>query len=419
MSCAEAHDPRFTATKVGLSQLLLIAAALLFTGSCEPGKSAGDFSVTDSVFNVGQSPLLVIGEGADSMDLFQVVGVEWARDAGVVLATAESRELLLFDSAGHLIRKAGGLGGGPGEFMGLSHLLQFRSDSLLAFDHGTWQFLVFSSALEYVRNFRIEQVGRPGFITPIGTLSDGTIIVYKADAAAAPRETGELRDYPVLALFSRHGPDGSLLDTLGTYQVDEVSLLSIGGKRVVSMKPFGGRTAAATSSSHLYLAPAIGSSVLEFTPQAKLPRTFQIPHVARRVTPNDRDAYGRKLQEEFPQDGIDAMFLQNLSFPDSFPAHGEIVPDICGGFWVQEYPAPTDLSERWLAFDSQGEWITSVTLPSRFALRRVGPDRLLGIQRDEDGVESIRVYSLTSAGRSKERCPSGPDWSGGKPRVRP
>jgi hypothetical protein len=48
----------------------------------------------------------------------------------------------------------------------------------------------------------------------------------------------------------------------------------------------------------------------------------------------------------------------------------------------------------WRVFDPSGIWLGTVTLPARFNPMDIGKDYVLGLWRDEDDVEHIRIYRL-------------------------
>ena len=48
----------------------------------------------------------------------------------------------------------------------------------------------------------------------------------------------------------------------------------------------------------------------------------------------------------------------------------------------------------WSVFDAQGRWLGDVTLPARFSPMDIGADYVLGVARDEDGVETVAMYTL-------------------------
>ena len=92
--------------------------------------------------------------------------------------------------------------------------------------------------------------------------------------------------------------------------------------------------------------------------------------------------------------------------PDRVPAHSGIVVDAVGNTWVQEYPldAAVKLPPRWFVFDTAGVLRHSLRLP--FGIQylfvrpwfiEIGANYVMGIERDDDGVESVRYFPLLKA----------------------
>ncbi|MCH7891494.1 MAG: hypothetical protein IH921_08325 [Gemmatimonadetes bacterium] len=71
-----------------------------------------------------------------------------------------------------------------------------------------------------------------------------------------------------------------------------------------------------------------------------------------------------------------------------------IVVDALSYLWVREYTRPSDPSSRWSVFDSDGYWLATIQLPDGFAPLDIGPDYVLGVWRDADDVEHVRMYEL-------------------------
>ena len=51
-------------------------------------------------------------------------------------------------------------------------------------------------------------------------------------------------------------------------------------------------------------------------------------------------------------------------------------------------------TSRWSVFDAEGVWLTTVTMPANFRVFEIGEDYLLGLSRDDQEVEQVRVYAL-------------------------
>jgi hypothetical protein len=49
---------------------------------------------------------------------------------------------------------------------------------------------------------------------------------------------------------------------------------------------------------------------------------------------------------------------------------------------------------QWLIFDPDGAWLGSVRVPAQFEITDIANNRLLGIARDDLGVERVLVYEI-------------------------
>ena len=98
--------------------------------------------------------------------------------------------------------------------------------------------------------------------------------------------------------------------------------------------------------------------------------------------------------------------ISKVELPDTFAAINDLLVDSEGNIWAREY-VPLKLHDRqpprWFVFDSVGHLRYAVRSPAALArsygLRnalsaRIGTDHILAADRDEDGVESVVVYSL-------------------------
>lgn len=66
-----------------------------------------------------------------------------------------------------------------------------------------------------------------------------------------------------------------------------------------------------------------------------------------------------------------------------------------GHLWTTNGIPPVDSDTVWTVYDLDGEPVAGITIPAGFEVHEVGPDYLLGVARDEVGVESIELYGLT------------------------
>ncbi len=71
--------------------------------------------------------------------------------------------------------------------------------------------------------------------------------------------------------------------------------------------------------------------------------------------------------------------------------------------WVREPRAAGLPLQRWTIFSADGQRLATLDTPATFEIHQIGPDFLLGNQRDELDVEHIRLYALETPGTRPSR----------------
>lgn len=381
-----------------MTKITLSVYALTLIVSCDGGRSEGSterdsagIQIVDNVptaqgsLLVADSPNIVIGDEG-SIPLFGVAGVIQQRSGQIVLGNQATRQLLMFDSsATKILRSVGGQGMGPGEFSALTSVTLMPGDSILAFDKFARRMTVFSPSLRYARELRPE-APLVGVADLVGVFGDGTIVLSFSESLPASTSAGV---QVITATFSHHTATGTLIKVLGKYPVDE---LSITPTRIVLVKPFANRTTAAVGYSELYVATTNGAEVLSIKTDGRVSRIARLRAAKQPVTNNDIEAFRAGLKQRDPD--IPEAVLASLVFPETFPVHGGIAVDPCGGFWLQQYSRPNASEQVWWQFDESGNWRATVNVPGPFLVKQVTENGIWGVHRDEDGVETIRRYSF-------------------------
>lgn len=92
--------------------------------------------------------------------------------------------------------------------------------------------------------------------------------------------------------------------------------------------------------------------------------------------------------------------LASWPHAEMLPWISAILVDRGGRVWAREYRPPFDPSPvAWGVFDAGGRWLGRVEMPAAFRPTEIGPDFVLGIERDELGVEYVRRYELRRGDR--------------------
>jgi hypothetical protein len=132
------------------------AVAVITVLGCSPdadGRSPGE----PVRWPVSAEPALGLGvvEGDSMYQFFSAKSAVRFADGAVVVANTGTGELRRFDAQGRFEWRAGGRGGGPGEFGALVRIYPHTGDSILAFDHAR-RMSVFGPRGSFVRSYQME-----------------------------------------------------------------------------------------------------------------------------------------------------------------------------------------------------------------------------------------------------------------------
>jgi hypothetical protein len=62
--------------------------------------------------------------------------------------------------------------------------------------------------------------------------------------------------------------------------------------------------------------------------------------------------------------------------------------------WIREYPADSDAAAHYLVLGATGAVRARVLMPNRDIVRSVSGNRIVAVHTDDDGVQSVRIYSI-------------------------
>ena len=80
--------------------------------------------------------------------------------------------------------------------------------------------------------------------------------------------------------------------------------------------------------------------------------------------------------------------------PETLPAFTALRVDAEDYLWAQRFRPESDSTERWGIFSPDGEFLGHVAMPPGLLLHEIGGEYILGIAKDDDGVEQVRVHVL-------------------------
>lgn len=401
------------------SRTLLLVVCMAVVGCDSPDEAPGEaagFIQSDSagvtlafsrsprqgsgLFRLDSLPRMAFSESPGGGEVLD--GVRDARrldDGRIVVLNGKPPTILLIDQGGNVVRRIGRIGSGPGEYRSPMNLRVSR-DSIAVWDQMFGPRNVFDTAGKVLstRSFDLELIRRA-----LGdSLYSETQIPFAMSGLLIPaRFTGGDR-----VLTEPHGGqrnDGRLV------MVDDASLsrqwtidhpgrvfypLNV-GSRPVQVLPFvfvGALAAIDETSRVVMVGDGTTPHVDIYSAGGSLLMSVRWDADLRRSTP---DEYARMKTRWLSQTGAVARvadagaLLKEIPDQRTFPPVLGIVPDGSGGFWVRAGIT------QWDVFSSEGEWITQIELPFR-KLFQIGKDFVLGLEIDNDGIESISEYRLST-----------------------
>lgn len=400
----------------------LIAAAVILASACgaEDGERAGS-TVRDSAgvrlvtsmapawgngagWRVDTSPMVSIGDASqqDAVLLVEVGGARILQDGRIVVASGGDRAVLFFTAKGARDGRFGRDGSGPGEFRGVS-LVGVHHDSLLLWDAqldratvapldgGTPRILEFGKG-------DTTGASRFGF-APLDIFSDGALLLAGRTGASSSDRGGVRRD-PVP--LRRAGWDGTIGQQLAVVPGSENIVVTGAGFVTVFERPFGHRTHTIAAGSELLVSTGDFDGVMLFDSLGTLTAIWRLDRARRAVPPSDVEAVSARQTDQLnqlPPEYAEPIheIVKDLGFPTVLPPFDAILRDATGATWLRNDVGPVlrdSIPRSWTVLDPEGRWLGEVTMPLRVEVQQITADRVLGVWRDADGVEHLRLYRL-------------------------
>jgi hypothetical protein len=137
--------------------LLGTVLVLGFLSACSAERDTSEMMIP--LWQLGAEPILEIGvvEGESDYELHAAKSSIRLRDARIVVANTGTQELRFYDASGKFVTRAGGRGGGPGEFQFLQRVYEWAGDSIMAYDESR-QVSFFDGSGQFARSVRIDSL---------------------------------------------------------------------------------------------------------------------------------------------------------------------------------------------------------------------------------------------------------------------
>ena len=359
------------------------------------------------VRTLSATPALVIGTGdGEAHQLSRVAGAGRLSDGRIVVADGGSSQLRFFDSTGRHLKSVGRSGAGPGEFQRLEVFARLKGDTLLAggVTRGHSFFAPDGTFLRVARTVASGPPG-PGPRVFMSALDDQSLLMTAIPMPGTPPAGAEQWAESVnMFIVSRDGavrPIGAL-----------PYMMFARGENQPRPPWFGAVLAFATNGQEIFTGFPTEYSIRVLSPDGAVKRIIRRRWSPVKVTRADIDSYveewsRRWIKETGAEGERRKRELRASPFADVVPAFSEFIVDDGGNLWVREphladAPASGALNamplvpSTWSVFDTDGRWSGDVTMPRRFKPTQIGASYILGIARDDDGVETVVTYRYTT-----------------------
>lgn len=355
-------------------------------------------------WTVDTTPSLVIGD-ASRQGAVLLSGVHGARllsDGRLAIVNDGDHGVLFVDGDGKRVALADKAGVEPQPFRNIQ-LVAGAGDSLLLWDASLDRATLLGPTGAPARTFALVRpdssaATRFGF-QPIGRFADGALLLAGRIGAARGDSSRLSRDPIPLHRADATGHVGPLLASVPG---SETVIVTAGRYASLFERPFGARTATAVRDSTLFVTTGDVDAVSVYAPSGHLTAQWRLDRPRRLIPSSDITALGVKQGQQVAQ--LPAEFgnelrrvLLRIGVPATLPTTYEIQVDETGALWLRDDVGPVlrdSIPPRWTVLDRDGRWLGSVTTPRGVVVHQITKDRIVGVWRDPNDVEQVRIYRL-------------------------
>jgi hypothetical protein len=353
---------------------------------------------------VDTQPDVEVGD-ATSANNTMLVSVSSARtlsDGRYVVSLNDESRLQMFDKDGREAGTFGVNGDGPGEFREPT-IVGSRADSLMVWDFPLGRATVVTPEGELGRTFTIQQESVPSEVRYgfgiSGWMANGTLLLAGQSGVASGERDGYRRDTIPLAFASATGELQKIFTSVPGNEQVAVSepdfVTSLG-------RPFGAVTVLRVDENSILVGVGDVDELRRYDSAGELREIYRLDRPRKIIPPTDFERHGRRLGAQTAQlpprvgEAITSAVI-SAGLPAVYPAYDRIVVDGTGAIWLREdigEERENDEDHRWTVLDKAGHWLGTVVTPRRFDVQQITEDQVIGVKRDEYGVELLRAHRL-------------------------
>ena len=402
------------------STTILVGALLVvtpITHAIAQSKNSAGLRVVDNArpvwtgnrsWTLSAQPVVDIGSGDDSLyQLTTVMGAARLSDGSIAVATMSTSNVRVYDTRGRYVRAIGRRGQGPGEFRQVMGLMRRPGDTLAVIDSRE-EIEFYSADGKFGRGLR--HLSHRGELVLSGfyLFADGSFARTSWPQARNP-SNGRWTDSLDVIVVTKADSAGKMISRHPAMEFTKTAALPFA--QGVTFAPGG---FIIPDGDGYWVAYANRYELRRHRLDGTLHLITRAPWTPTPVRNRDKEQYKEFIINLGAEGGgrVDPRLLEQrkkmmeeVAFAQNLPAYSLIVVDADRNLWVGDASVDWYLGQgfsrvpagavAWRVFDRDGRWLGSVTMPSRFRPMDIGGDYVLGLWRDADDVEHVRLYRLT------------------------
>ena len=338
-------------------------------------------------------------DGSPATQFVRVTGVTRLADGGIAVANRGTNDIRIFDARGRHVTTFGRTGEGPGEFRRLE-LIGRSADTAWFYDSGLQRItaVLLGAKPELSGTTRVTATGKRESFFVSGRLSDGRYVVTTNVSPTFDGPPGVHRLPGSTGIISKAG-DGEVA-WLGDFKSAAIFVHNPTGdvkNAAVGPIAFPPWLRSATGGGQVWIGDSGGDSLVVVRARDLSRFTVRVPFERR---PPGKALIDAARQQEL---GVNPT-PQGKSFteekygpkylPQRLPSFESLVPGPQGELWIQEYAGDRALPTQYVVLDVTGRPKGRLAVAGGSRVREVGPDYVILLHEDRDGVESIRLHRL-------------------------
>lgn len=356
--------------------------------------SAG-ISIAENVIPRSMKPCVVSKVAAYSLDSgeyeLEEIRAAAVSSNGTIVAAART-SVMVIDSAGHVVKRFGRRGEGPGEFRSIFYLW-WSADTVIVGDDRRWRVQYFDMKGRYLRGVTRQPI-IPNTPVSASLLNDASFLVAEQ---IGWKNGPHLEQFEVKQLDSQ----GNISRELGRFPGG--SWFQIGprtGSNFYLNKRFESTTSIAGAGERIAIGDQSRQEILltDLNGSRTLLRwSFAGDEQNRAVKPEHIKAYAAEEEtRRTPESSAEVDLINSDKRPSAteFPAHSRVYVTNSGSVWVRMYRRPGSTEHQYLHFRADGAFDCALTQSSNVAVYQFTDNDMLVVWSDETAVGELQRFTL-------------------------